>query len=82
MSRVELVVAMSLLTIVGLMGSRVRFGTSRVADQVTWRATANSDIRDLLTRFEFEGKNRCADLVDPAIVFIFNEEHLRDGALA
>ena len=50
MTLVELVVAMSLLTIVGLMGSLVMFGTSRVADQVTWRATANSDIRDLLDR--------------------------------
>ena len=39
-------------------------------------------IRDLLNRFEFEGKDRRADLVDPAIVFTFNEEHLRDGQLA
>ena len=39
-------------------------------------------IRDLLTRFEFEGKVRCANLIDPAIVFTFNEEHLRDGQLA
>lgn len=39
-------------------------------------------MRDLLTRFEFEGKDRCADLVDPEIVFTFNEEHLRDGQLA
>ena len=39
-------------------------------------------MRDLLTRFEFEGKDRCADLVDPAIVFTFDEEHLRDGQLA
>ena len=39
-------------------------------------------IRDLLSRFEFEGKDRRGDLADPDIVFTFNEEHLRDGQLA
>ena len=39
-------------------------------------------IRDLLTRFEFEGKDRCADLADPAIVYTFDEKLLRDGQLA
>ena len=39
-------------------------------------------IRDLLSRFEFEGKDRCADLVDPAIVITFNKEHLCGGRLA
>jgi polyphosphate kinase 2 len=39
-------------------------------------------IRDLLTRFEFDGKDRQADLPDPDIVFAFHEEHLRNGRLA
>jgi hypothetical protein len=39
-------------------------------------------IRDLLTKFEFEGKDRQADLPDPDIVFTFHEEHLRNGRLA
>ena len=39
-------------------------------------------IRDLLTRFEFEGKDRCADLADPTIVYTFDENLLRDGQLA
>ena len=38
-------------------------------------------IRDLLTRLEFEGKDRHADLPDPNIVFSFNEEALRNGWL-
>lgn len=39
-------------------------------------------IRDLLTRFEFEGKDRCVDLADPAIVYTFDEKLLRNGQLA
>ena len=39
-------------------------------------------IRDLLTRFEFEGKDRRADLTDPEIVFTFRQEYLRDGRIA
>ena len=50
MTLVELVVAMSLLAVVSVMGAMVMFGTRRVADQVTWRANASSDIRDLLDR--------------------------------
>jgi polyphosphate kinase 2 len=39
-------------------------------------------IRDLLTRFEFDGKTRKADLPDPDVVFTFDEEHLRNGRIA
>lgn len=39
-------------------------------------------IRDLLTRFEFDGKDRQADLPDPDIVFVFHHEHLRNGRIA
>ena len=39
-------------------------------------------IRDLLTRFEFDGKDRQADLPDPDIVFTFHEEDLRNGRIA
>jgi polyphosphate kinase 2 len=39
-------------------------------------------IRDLLTRFEFEGKTRKADLPDPDVVFTYDEEHLRNGHIA
>jgi polyphosphate kinase 2 len=39
-------------------------------------------IRDLLTKFEFDGKDRQADLPDPDIVFTFHEEHLRNGRIA
>jgi polyphosphate kinase len=39
-------------------------------------------IRDLLTRFEFDGKNRQADLPDPDVVFSFSEAALQNGQLA
>ena len=39
-------------------------------------------IHDLLTRFEFDAKERKADLPDPDIVFTFHEEHLRSGHIA
>jgi polyphosphate kinase 2 len=39
-------------------------------------------VRDLLTRFEFDGKDRQADLPDPDIVFAFHQEQLRDGRIA
>lgn len=39
-------------------------------------------IRDLLTRSEFKGKDRQADLPNPDIVFRFNEEALNNGMLA
>jgi polyphosphate kinase 2 len=39
-------------------------------------------IRDLLTRFEFEGKDRRANLPDPEIVSTFRQEYLRDGRIA
>ena len=39
-------------------------------------------IRDLLTRLEFKGKDRHADLPDPNIVFSFNEEAVSNGWLA
>lgn len=39
-------------------------------------------IRDLLTRLEFKGKNRQADLPDPEIVFGFHEDAIRNGPLA
>ena len=39
-------------------------------------------LRDLLTRFEFHGKDRKADLADPAIVFPFQHEDLRNGRIA
>ena len=48
MTLIELIVAMSLLGIVGLMSTMVLFGTRQVADQVTWRANASSEIRDVL----------------------------------
>ncbi len=38
-------------------------------------------IRDLLTRFEFDGSDRQANLPDPGIVFTFNEESLRKGLI-
>ncbi len=39
-------------------------------------------IRDLLTRLDFEGKNRQADLPDPDVVFTFSEAALANGQLA
>ena len=39
-------------------------------------------IRDLLTRLEFKGKNRDADLPDPEVVFSFREDALSNGSLA
>ena len=39
-------------------------------------------IRDLLTRFEFDAKDRKMDLPDPAIVFPFHREDLRNGRIA
>ena len=39
-------------------------------------------IRDLLTRLEFKGKDRQADLPDPAVVFGFQEAALGNGMLA
>ena len=39
-------------------------------------------IRDLLTRFEFKGRDRRADMPDPEIVFAFDQEHIRDGRIA
>lgn len=39
-------------------------------------------IRDLLTRFEFEGKNRQAHLPDPNTVFPHNEANLKNGLIA
>jgi polyphosphate kinase len=39
-------------------------------------------IRDLLTRSEFKGKKREADLPDPDIVFNFNQNAINNGLLA
>ena len=39
-------------------------------------------IRDLLTRSEFKGKTREADLADPDIVLNFNENAINNGLLA
>ncbi len=39
-------------------------------------------IRDLLTRLEFKGKDRQANLPDPQIVFNFHEEAISNGMLA
>lgn len=39
-------------------------------------------IRDLLTRLEFKGKNRAADLPDPEVVFGFHRDALHNGLLA
>lgn len=39
-------------------------------------------IRDLLTRSEFKGKTRRADLPDPEIVFGFHKDAISNGALA
>lgn len=39
-------------------------------------------IRDLLTRSEFEGKERQADLPDPEVVFTFHEAAFSNGMLA
>jgi polyphosphate kinase len=39
-------------------------------------------IRDLLTRLEFKGKDRQADLPDPDVVFSFHKEAIGKGALA
>jgi hypothetical protein len=39
-------------------------------------------IRDLLTRLEFKGKDRQADLPNPDVVFSFHENAIRDGLLA
>jgi prepilin-type N-terminal cleavage/methylation domain-containing protein len=47
---IELVVSMSLLAIVGLMSSMVMLGTRKVAEQVTWRADNNTQLRDLIDR--------------------------------
>ena len=45
-------------------------------------ATRINLIRDLLTKFEFDGKDRHADLPDPEVVFTFHHEHLSDGRIA
>ena len=39
-------------------------------------------IRDLLTRLEFKGKDRAADLPDPEVVFSFHQDAIGSGALA
>ncbi len=39
-------------------------------------------IRDVLTRLEFEGKDRKADLPDPEIVFSFHSDAISNGMLA
>ena len=39
-------------------------------------------IRDLLTRSEFKGKDRQADLPDPEIVFTFHKDAIDNGPLA
>ena len=39
-------------------------------------------ITDLLTRLDFPGKHRRADLADPEIVFPFQEAVLTNGMLA
>jgi polyphosphate kinase 2 len=39
-------------------------------------------IRDLLTQFEFDGKDRRADLPDPDSVFAFHADDLRNGRIA
>ena len=39
-------------------------------------------IRDLLTRLDFEGKDRKADLPDPNVVFSFHENAISNGFLA
>jgi hypothetical protein len=38
-------------------------------------------IRDLLTRLEFKGKDRQADLPDPEVVFNFRQNAISNGAL-
>ena len=48
MSLVELVVAMSLLGVLGVMAGMVMIGTQRAAGLVAWRANAGSEIRHLL----------------------------------
>lgn len=48
MSLVELVVAMSLLGVLGVMAGMVMIGTQRAAGLVAWRANAGSEIRRLL----------------------------------
>lgn len=50
MTLVELVVSMSLLAVVGLMSSMVMLGTRKVAEQVTWRADNNTQLRELIDR--------------------------------
>jgi polyphosphate kinase 2 len=39
-------------------------------------------IRDLLTRMDFKGKDRLADLPDPDLVFSYHEDAVRNGMLA
>jgi polyphosphate kinase len=39
-------------------------------------------IRDLLSRFEFEGKNEKAGLPDPNVVFLYHEDNLKNGMIA
>ena len=39
-------------------------------------------IRDLLTRLDFKGKNRLADLPNPDVVFRFNEETMKNKLLS
>ena len=39
-------------------------------------------IRDLLTRLDFKGKDRKANLPDPDVVFTFSENAISDGLLA
>ncbi|MFG1288956.1 MULTISPECIES: polyphosphate kinase 2 [Xanthobacteraceae] len=39
-------------------------------------------IRDLLTRFDFEGKDRAHDLPDPNIVFLYDKAAITNGLIA
>ncbi len=39
-------------------------------------------IRDLLTRLEFEGKDRKADLPDPDVVFPYHQDDIENGRIA
>ena len=76
------------------MLQEMRLAAPGIANYVDWVASWNivraddkplariNLIHDLLTRLEFKGKNRQADLPNPEIVFGFHVDAVGNGLLA
>jgi prepilin-type N-terminal cleavage/methylation domain-containing protein len=84
MTLVELVVALGLLSVVALMSTMVLVGTKKVADEVTWRAGASSEIRDVLdaTFADLSSARPPAQCVDTACARITESRSVADDPLS